>query len=116
MESCGEERREQGSGGGDPEAEEEAEGARAGAENEARAVANASCGGGQATAVAYTGTLRGRWLIFFDACLQVAEQSVKCFQVGVVVLPIAEVGDEILANFTSGILADVGIEVLPIAQ
>ena len=50
------------------------------------------------------------------ACLQIAEQPVKGCSIGVVVLPLAEVGNEILADFTGGIFAGVGVEALPVAQ
>src|ERR1700685_1613871 len=47
---------------------------------------------------------------------QVGEQAVEGFLVGVVVFPVAEVGDEVFADFAGGIFAGVGLEALPVAQ
>jgi hypothetical protein len=41
---------------------------------------------------------------------QIADQSPEGFLVGVVVLPVAEVGDEIFANLAGGIFAGIGVE------
>jgi hypothetical protein len=48
--------------------------------------------------------------------LQVADQALEGFLIGVVVFPVAEVGDEILANLAGGIFAGVGVKALPVAQ
>lgn len=48
--------------------------------------------------------------------LQISDQPLECFLIRVVVLPIAEVGDEILANLAGGILSSVGVEAFPVAQ
>src|ERR1700674_4114021 len=44
---------------------------------------------------------------------QVADQPLKGFLIRVVVLPVAEVGDEILANLAGGIFSGVGVEASP---
>src|SRR5258708_30851506 len=47
---------------------------------------------------------------------QIADQALEGFLIGVVVLPVAEVGNEILANLAGGIFSGVGVEALPVAQ
>jgi len=44
------------------------------------------------------------------ACLQVLEQPVECPPVKVVVLPIAEIRDEVFANLACGVRSGIGIE------
>ena len=45
-----------------------------------------------------------------------ADQALERFLIRVVVLPVAEVGDEILANLAGGVFAGIGVEELPVAQ
>src|SRR5271155_464260 len=47
-----------------------------------------------------------RWLRVF--CLQIAEQVLKPLRVGIVVLPVTEIGDVVFANFDCQILSFVG--------
>ncbi len=47
--------------------------------------------------------------------LEIAEEPVEGPFVGIVVLPIAEIGDEVLANLAGRVLARIGVEALPIA-
>ncbi len=47
---------------------------------------------------------------------QVADEALEGFLVGVVVFPVAEVGDEVFADLAGGIFAGVGVEALPVAQ
>ena len=47
---------------------------------------------------------------------QIADQPLKRFLIRVVILPVAEVRDEILANLAGGIFSGVGVEALPVAQ
>src|SRR2546423_9677877 len=44
---------------------------------------------------------------------QIADQALKRFLIRMVILPVAEVGDEILANLAGGIFSGVGVEALP---
>jgi len=53
-----------------------------------------------------------RRLRFFR--LQIAEQALKTFRVGVVFLPVAEIGNEIFANLARQVLPFVGVEKLPV--
>jgi hypothetical protein len=63
--------------------------------------------------------LLGRHSELFDfraRGFQVADQALEGFLIRVMVLPVAEVRDEILANLAGGVLSGVGVEALPVAQ
>jgi hypothetical protein len=44
------------------------------------------------------------------ACLQVSDQPVEALPVKVVVLPIAEIRDEVFANLAGGVLSGISVE------
>ena len=48
-------------------------------------------------------------------CFQILHQALKCCLIGIVVLPVAEVGDEVPAYLAGRVNADVGIEQFPFA-
>src|SRR5271155_675059 len=71
---------------------------------------------GESKSREFTAGLAATSLRFGVGGFQVADQPLKRFLIRVVVLPVAEVGDEILANLAGGVFAGVGVEALPVAQ
>ena len=61
-------------------------------------------------------TMRRRCLSCCRFRLQIAQQPIERRLIGVVILPPAEVRDEVLADLTRGVLAGVRVERLPVAD
>lgn len=52
----------------------------------------------------------------FRLCLQVPQQAVEGFLILIVILPVAEIWNEVLANLAGRVDANVAIEAFPIAK
>src|ERR1051326_8877858 len=49
-------------------------------------------------------------------CPEVPQQPLECYLVGGVILPAAEIRDEVLTDLAGRVLAGIGVEVLPVAD